>query len=272
MCMVLAPTPQPAPFTPLLYSIQYTPRYSPFTPLNPRCTPLNPSQPLCVKCRDETHSAKMFSKHDIVDILSKRLNKQRFCSLHDEPFIMYNAEDKVTVTGYTMYLQLCSWCQNLIRENYCEIIPYFLQNRESGYQHNKVHLQYNYIVKQLIIDDLLPRQSLVCISCFREIGLSKRTHCLDIESAYSSVQSALCKSIEYTTTTQGALHELLGTLDTMIAGVDNTSKKVNTFKVSEEMLNLLNNLLLSPVIWFTIILFYCNCIAQMQESKTDQIN
>ena len=38
----------------------------------------------------------MFAKHEIVDILSKRLNKQRLCLLHEEPFIMYNAEDKVS--------------------------------------------------------------------------------------------------------------------------------------------------------------------------------
>ena len=37
----------------------------------------------------------MFAKHEIVDVLSKRLNKQRLCSLHNEPFIMFNAEDKV---------------------------------------------------------------------------------------------------------------------------------------------------------------------------------
>lgn len=119
------------------------------------------SQPLCQKCRDFTHSAKMFAKHEIVDILSKRLNKQRMCSLHNEPFIMFNAEDK----------------------------------------------------------------SLVCISCFREIGLSKRTHCLDIETAYSTVQNAMCKSIEYTCTTQSSLSELVDKIDLMITETKDSSQK-----------------------------------------------
>ncbi|XP_041377186.1 RING finger protein 207-like [Gigantopelta aegis] len=53
------------------------------------------SQPLCLTCRDETHSAKMFAAHDVV-LLSKRtkdIHKQ--CSLHGEPYIMFSAEKKI---------------------------------------------------------------------------------------------------------------------------------------------------------------------------------
>ena len=71
-------------------------------------------------------------------------------------------------------------------------------------------------------------QSLVCISCFREIGLSKRTHCLDIETAYSTVQNALCKSVEYTATTQSSLSDLVNELDLMISETNDTSQKVRS--------------------------------------------
>ena len=67
----------------------------------------------------------------------------------------------------------------------------------------------------------------MCISCFREIGLSKRTHCLDIETAYSTVQNAMCKSIEYTCTTQSSLSDLVDKIDLMITETKDSSQKVS---------------------------------------------
>ena len=63
------------------------------------------SQPLCNACRDSTHSAKMFAKHDVVDILSKKSNTQRHCEVHNEPFIMYNVDDKV-YSGVDLIIKL----------------------------------------------------------------------------------------------------------------------------------------------------------------------
>ena len=83
----------------------------------------------------------------------------------------------------------------------------------------------NFISPELITVDF---QSLVCISCFREIGLSKRTHCLDIETAHSTLQNALCKSIEYTTTTQSSLSELLDKIDSIISETNDSSQKVSS--------------------------------------------
>ncbi|XP_069116461.1 RING finger protein 207-like isoform X2 [Argopecten irradians] len=52
------------------------------------------SQPLCEGCRDETHRAKMFTRHDIV-LLSKRTKEiHRECALHQEPFILFSTEKK----------------------------------------------------------------------------------------------------------------------------------------------------------------------------------
>ena len=69
-------------------------------------------------------------------------------------------------------------------------------------------------------------QSLVCISCFREIGLSKRTHCLDIETAHSTVQNALSKSIEYSNSTLSSLSQCLSELDQVIEETKENSDKV----------------------------------------------
>ncbi|OWF52070.1 RING finger protein 207-like [Mizuhopecten yessoensis] len=53
------------------------------------------AQPLCERCREETHRAKMFTRHDIV-VLSKRTKEiHRECSLHNEPFILFSIEKKM---------------------------------------------------------------------------------------------------------------------------------------------------------------------------------
>ena len=79
-----------------------------------------------------------------------------------------------------------------------------------------------------VIDDKLQFQSLVCISCFREIGLSKRSHCLDIETAHNTVRNALYKSTEYSNSTLNCLSQLLGELDHVIDETkDNSDKVIN---------------------------------------------
>jgi len=46
-------------------------------------------QALCGQCRDETHRAKMFSKHDIIHMSMKTKENAKKCSLHGEPFTMF---------------------------------------------------------------------------------------------------------------------------------------------------------------------------------------
>ncbi|XP_018432024.1 PREDICTED: RING finger protein 207 [Nanorana parkeri] len=52
------------------------------------------NQPLCVKCRDETHKAKMFSRHEIVTLAKRAKDIHKKCPLHEEPYIMFSTEKK----------------------------------------------------------------------------------------------------------------------------------------------------------------------------------
>ncbi|CAJ0967765.1 unnamed protein product, partial [Ranitomeya imitator] len=52
------------------------------------------NQPLCVKCRDETHKAKMFSCHEIVPLSKRAKDIHKKCALHEEPYIMFSTEKK----------------------------------------------------------------------------------------------------------------------------------------------------------------------------------
>lgn len=86
-------------------------------------------QPLCAKCREETHRARMFAAHDVVLMTKRTRDIHKRCSLHGEPFIMFSMEKKI----------------------------------------------------------------LLCINCFRDMRIESRTHCVDLETAYS--QS--CKKLEH---------------------------------------------------------------------------
>ncbi|KAH9523105.1 hypothetical protein Btru_065815 [Bulinus truncatus] len=52
-------------------------------------------QPLCLKCREETHKAKMFVSHDLVLLTNRAREVHKKCSLHDEPYIMFSSEKKI---------------------------------------------------------------------------------------------------------------------------------------------------------------------------------
>ncbi|XP_029435190.1 RING finger protein 207 isoform X2 [Rhinatrema bivittatum] len=52
------------------------------------------NQPLCIKCRDETHKAKMFSSHEIVSLTKRTKKIHKKCPLHEEPYIMFSTEKK----------------------------------------------------------------------------------------------------------------------------------------------------------------------------------
>ncbi|XP_040285527.1 RING finger protein 207 isoform X1 [Bufo bufo] len=52
------------------------------------------NQPLCVKCKDETHKAKMFSCHEIVPLSKQAKDIHKKCALHEEPYIMFSTENK----------------------------------------------------------------------------------------------------------------------------------------------------------------------------------
>ncbi|KFP09971.1 RING finger protein 207, partial [Egretta garzetta] len=51
-------------------------------------------QPLCAPCREETHRAKMFTRHEIVSLSKRTKDIHKKCPLHEEPYIMFSTEKK----------------------------------------------------------------------------------------------------------------------------------------------------------------------------------
>ncbi|XP_017509316.2 RING finger protein 207 isoform X8 [Manis javanica] len=51
-------------------------------------------QPLCARCRDETHRARMFARHDIVALGQRSRDVLQKCTLHAEPYIMFSTDKK----------------------------------------------------------------------------------------------------------------------------------------------------------------------------------
>ncbi|KAJ8370952.1 hypothetical protein SKAU_G00109800 [Synaphobranchus kaupii] len=52
------------------------------------------SQPLCADCREATHKARMFSRHEIVSLAKRTKEAHKKCSLHEEFYIMFSTEKK----------------------------------------------------------------------------------------------------------------------------------------------------------------------------------
>uniref|UniRef100_A0A3B3SJ24 RING finger protein 207 n=1 Tax=Paramormyrops kingsleyae TaxID=1676925 RepID=A0A3B3SJ24_9TELE len=52
------------------------------------------SQPLCRDCREATHKAKMFARHEIVSLAKCTKEVHKKCSLHEELYIMFSTEKK----------------------------------------------------------------------------------------------------------------------------------------------------------------------------------
>ncbi|KAI4893426.1 hypothetical protein NFI96_028376 [Prochilodus magdalenae] len=52
------------------------------------------NQPLCGDCREVTHKAKMFSRHEIVSLAKRTKEAHKKCALHEELYIMFSTEKK----------------------------------------------------------------------------------------------------------------------------------------------------------------------------------
>ncbi|KAI5095720.1 RING finger protein 207 [Silurus meridionalis] len=52
------------------------------------------NQPLCGDCREATHKAKMFSRHEIVSLAKRTKEAHKKCALHEELYIMFSTEKK----------------------------------------------------------------------------------------------------------------------------------------------------------------------------------
>lgn len=52
------------------------------------------SQALCLHCRTETHKAKMFASHDVINLSKRTKEVHRECLIHREPYILFSTEKK----------------------------------------------------------------------------------------------------------------------------------------------------------------------------------
>ncbi|XP_011736052.1 RING finger protein 207 isoform X2 [Macaca nemestrina] len=52
-------------------------------------------QPLCARCRDETHRARMFARHDIVALGQRSRDVPQKCTLHAEPYLLFSTDKKL---------------------------------------------------------------------------------------------------------------------------------------------------------------------------------
>ncbi|KAM6174152.1 LOW QUALITY PROTEIN: RING finger protein 207 [Erethizon dorsatum] len=51
-------------------------------------------QPLCARCRDDTHRARVFARHDIVALGQRSRDVTQKCTLHAEPYITFSTDTK----------------------------------------------------------------------------------------------------------------------------------------------------------------------------------
>uniref|UniRef100_A0A4W4EXR0 RING finger protein 207 n=1 Tax=Electrophorus electricus TaxID=8005 RepID=A0A4W4EXR0_ELEEL len=115
------------------------------------------NQPLCRDCREVTHKAKMFSRHEIVSLAKRTKEAHKKCALHEELYIMFSTEKK----------------------------------------------------------------SMLCINCFRDIGLfiKSRAHCIDIETAYMQGCEKLDQAVLAVKELQTSAREAIILLKAMIGEV-----------------------------------------------------
>uniref|UniRef100_A0A8C3CKS3 Ring finger protein 207 n=1 Tax=Cairina moschata TaxID=8855 RepID=A0A8C3CKS3_CAIMO len=70
------------------------PALPPLRDLDAMCFCNTCSQPLCAPCREETHRAKVFARHEIVSLSKRTKDIHKKCPLHEEPYIMFSTEKK----------------------------------------------------------------------------------------------------------------------------------------------------------------------------------
>ncbi|KAK2513567.1 hypothetical protein Q9233_015417 [Columba guinea] len=142
-------------------------------------------QPLCAPCREETHRAKMFSRHEIVSLSKRTKDIHKKCrescaglcrarlhraalpstlslaALHEEPYIMFSTEKK----------------------------------------------------------------SMLCINCFRDMQGESRAHCIDIETAYMQGCQRLDQAVMAVKELQTSTREAIVLLKAMIEEVRNSASE-----------------------------------------------
>ncbi|KAK4809867.1 hypothetical protein QYF61_022698 [Mycteria americana] len=143
-------------------------------------------QPLCAPCREETHRAKMFARHEIVSLSKRTKDIHKKCrECHAAPCH--------AMPGGTV---LC--CRMLCHAAPCRAAPRPAMPGCTVLRHAVLH---HVVLHHAVPGCLTPlslaalheepyimfsteKKSMLCINCFRDMQGESRAHCIDIETAY----------------------------------------------------------------------------------------
>nr|XP_022343133.1 RING finger protein 207-like [Crassostrea virginica]XP_022343134.1 RING finger protein 207-like [Crassostrea virginica] len=118
------------------------------------------SQALCLSCRTETHKAKMFASHDVINLSNRTKEIQRECLIHKEPYILFSTEKK----------------------------------------------------------------SMLCINCFRDMKMESRSHCMDMETAYTQGCKKLDQSMQAVRELQSSARDTIFLLKALLSEIQQSSE------------------------------------------------
>nr|XP_055161712.1 RING finger protein 207 isoform X2 [Nyctereutes procyonoides] len=141
-------------------------------------------QPLCARCREETHQARMFARHDIVALGQRSRDVLQKCS-----------ECGVA----------CPWG---LRGPDCGGPAGALTGAPTAALHAEPYIMFS-----------TDKKSLLCIRCFRDMQGESRAHCVDLESAYVQGCERLEQAVLAVKALQTATREAIALLQAMVEEV-----------------------------------------------------
>lgn len=118
------------------------------------------SQALCLHCRTETHKAKMFASHDVINLSKRTKEVHRECLIHREPYILFSTEKK----------------------------------------------------------------TMLCINCFRDMKMESRSHCMDLETAYTQGCKKLDQSMQAVRELQNSARDTIFLLKALLSEIQKSSE------------------------------------------------
>lgn len=118
------------------------------------------SQALCLRCRTETHKAKMFASHDVINLSKRTKEVHRECLIHREPYILFSTEKK----------------------------------------------------------------TMLCINCFRDMKMESRSHCMDLETAYTQGCKKLDQSMQAVRELQNSARDTIFLLKALLSEIQKSSE------------------------------------------------
>ncbi|XP_060075853.1 RING finger protein 207-like [Ylistrum balloti] len=177
------------------------------------------SQPLCERCREETHRAKMFTRHDIV-LLSKRTKEiHRECFLHHEPFILFSTEKK------TMLCINCFRDMKIESRSYCVDMETAyhqcckkLDQRMQAIRDLQRSVQDSILLLRALLEEITQNSDLeksaineLYDSLIKEITGKKETLLMEVDRQYQDKQKLFTEELASLTTLLPTLHTHLVT-------------------------------------------------------------